>query len=801
MPTHVDWHTPEERYEDRGLIGLGGMGEVRKVLDRQLNRTVAMKIIRAEFKDHPRALARFFEEAQVSAQLAHPSIVPVHDLGRLHDGRYYFTMQEIHGSTLTSVLRTLHASSRYAWQATSDGWTFRRVLDAFRRVCDAIAYSHSRGVLHRDLKPDNIMLGSYGEVLVMDWGLAKVRAQDLTPDPVSSSRIVNDGTQTRIGTVAGTPAYMSPEQARGQLDNLGPRSDVYSLGSVFYEILSGKPPFSGPKALQSVLAGPPPALKDTPYRKGKQRGPPIPKALRNICAKAMNRAPRHRYSDASQLAQDLLEWLDGARKREQALVLVNKADALEPQVRSLRSRAAHLRTESATMLTELPPGASIQDKRGPWSLEDEAEALELEAELKNVHVMQHLRAALTEAPDTAEAHNKLAAHYQSRHASAQGRRDARAQAALEALLRTHNTGVYNDYLRGEGTLDVRLTVVAQVDLLRFVEQDRRLVPTHVRSFGPTDHVRAELSHGSYLLHIRAPGQQTIRYPVYIDRQKATRDAQSQRSDALRVQVQTPDSDIYIPAGWSWTGGDNQAVGSLARQRLWVDDFVISKAPITHREFVNFLNRLAHKDGIDIALHHAPRLEGMREVGAHGLIYDLKDGVFSLGPTHAADAPVTHVSWSAAVAFSASRARITGEAWRLPTEMEWERAARGADGRFFPWGDYLDSTFCRLRAIHRTARSPDSVLAWPMDESPFGVTGMAGNTRDWCADAYRTDGPKVKQHIAIAYADPHAAARCVRGGSWTLRAQQARSACRGWEPPNTRASDLGFRLARSLLSSN
>ena len=230
-------------YDDLGILGEGGMGSVRLIRDRKLNRRLAMKIIHPKLLSHTSAAARFAEEAQVCAQLQHPNIVPVHDFGTLPDGRLFFTMKEIKGRSLDAVIRSVHASVKDGrFYPTSDGWTFRRLIDVFYKVCQAIGYAHAKGVLHRDLKPENIMLGEFGEVLVVDWGIAKVlgrvdRAAEAGDfDLVTSSRLGSEA--TRMGQVAGTPAYMAPEQARGEIDMLNPQSDVYALGAILYEILS-----------------------------------------------------------------------------------------------------------------------------------------------------------------------------------------------------------------------------------------------------------------------------------------------------------------------------------------------------------------------------------------------------------------------------------------------------------------------------------------------------------------------------------------------------------------------------------
>jgi serine/threonine-protein kinase len=232
------------------IIGRGGVGEVWRVQESTLNRTLAIKTLRPEYATRQDLISRFYEEARIQAQLQHPGIIPVHCLAQIPDGRMAFTMPEIQGRSLRQVIQTVHRASRGEWKPDPFGWTFRRLLDAFHRVCETVAYAHSRGVIHRDLKPENVMAGSYGEVFVLDWGLAKV----LEDDPRQESwptlenplpRTGDDEFQTRVDAVIGTPQYMPPEQARGEIRQVGKASDVYALGGTLYEILAGHPPIRG----------------------------------------------------------------------------------------------------------------------------------------------------------------------------------------------------------------------------------------------------------------------------------------------------------------------------------------------------------------------------------------------------------------------------------------------------------------------------------------------------------------------------------------------------------------------------
>jgi serine/threonine-protein kinase len=233
------------RYQLVGELGRGGMGAVLKGRDTDLGRDVAVKVLLEAHQEKPELVGRFVEEAQVGGQLQHPGVVPVYELGRFPDGRPFFAMKLVKGQTLSKLLR----------ERQSPADELPRFLQIFAQVCQAVGYAHARGVIHRDLKPGNVMVGSFGEVQVMDWGLAKVLRQAADPDEEAPTQIrtvrsagsdtPGSGSDTRAGSVLGTPAYMAPEQANGAVDRLDERADVFGLGAILCEILTGQPPYTG----------------------------------------------------------------------------------------------------------------------------------------------------------------------------------------------------------------------------------------------------------------------------------------------------------------------------------------------------------------------------------------------------------------------------------------------------------------------------------------------------------------------------------------------------------------------------
>jgi serine/threonine protein kinase len=293
------------QYRVLRLHAQGGLGEVYLAYDKELHRNVALKEIRREHGAHPQNYARFRMEAEITGNLEHPGIVPVYQLGRHDDGRPYYCMRFIRGDSLGTAIERFHSKGP-GRDPGERALELRRLLGRFVAVCETIAYAHSRGVMHRDIKPSNIMLGPYGETLVLDWGLAKLIGSPPeagTPDdailrPPSASLSAD----TLDGELVGTPAYMSPEQASGDSDEIGPASDIYNLGATLYTLLTGKGPFDHRRGMfQRVAEG--------RFATPRAIRPGIPRALEAICLKAMALRPEDRYASARELADDLERWL------------------------------------------------------------------------------------------------------------------------------------------------------------------------------------------------------------------------------------------------------------------------------------------------------------------------------------------------------------------------------------------------------------------------------------------------------------------------------------------------------------
>jgi serine/threonine-protein kinase len=376
----------------------GGLGEVSVALDGELHREVALKQIVESHADDPRSRHRFLQEAEITGGLEHPGIVPVYSLGTYADGRPYYAMRFIRGESLKEAIARFHNDEAVKKHPGRRSLELRKLLRRFIDVCNAIDYAHSRGILHRDLKPANIIMGKHGETLVVDWGLAKPlgrtdprsHADERTLLPASSS----GSGETLPGSALGTPGYMSPEQARGDLERLAPRSDVFSLGATLYCLLTGRPPFEGDdmdavlrKARWGEFAGP------------RQLDRTIDPGLEAVCLKAMTFAPEHRYATCRALADDIERWTAG-----QPVTAWE-----EPLWRRVRRRARRTVTAATVALLTALVGLVIVQARANAELRkaNVAANLALDASRKAEHATDLALAQAEESRERAEAIRKF----------------------------------------------------------------------------------------------------------------------------------------------------------------------------------------------------------------------------------------------------------------------------------------------------------------------------------------------------------------------------------------------------------
>ncbi|MDH5492089.1 MAG: serine/threonine protein kinase [Myxococcales bacterium] len=298
-----------ERYEGDTLLGAGGMGEIRLMRDQRIGRDVAIKRLHAERSRDEAAIARFLREARVQGRLEHPSIVPVHDLGVDEDGSVYFVMKRIRGRTLSEMLRAHRDGDR----ETIGGFGRRKLLNAIGQLCLTLDFAHRHGVIHRDIKPANVMLGDFGELYLLDWGLAKV---DGSAERTLSLRDAGDPSEaglTQSGAILGTPGYASPEQVRSA-DDVGPQADIYAVGAILFEVLANEPLMPTHRSATEQLIATLDGVDGSPA--AREPAIPVPPELDRVCVRALALDPAERCESVREIYQAIEDYLDGQRDEE-----------------------------------------------------------------------------------------------------------------------------------------------------------------------------------------------------------------------------------------------------------------------------------------------------------------------------------------------------------------------------------------------------------------------------------------------------------------------------------------------------
>jgi serine/threonine-protein kinase len=530
----------------------------------------------------------------------------------------------------------------------------------------------------------------------------------------------------------------------------------------------------------------------------------------------MRVAPAERYPTARAVAADIDAWLEGSRARERAMGLVDEARRRVPALAEARLKANRSRERARASVVSLRPSDPLEVKEAAWALEDQAQAYAGELDERYQEISTRARLALAQVPDLPEARAILADQYRERAEAAEAMGDTTAARELRALLAAYDDGRHAAYLRADGELRLSTTPKgAQVHVYRYEQQSRRLVTTERSVTGPTPVFAQRLPVGSYLLELVVPDRPPVRYPVLIAREQPWASV-APGSRVERPVWIPPTGEIrsverYVPAGWFLSGGDPEAQGALPRRRVWVESCSLSSRPVTFADYLTFLNDRIAQGAMDAAQRHMPRLQP-RDADVDPLVaLDTASDRFRLRDTVGAlrlskSSPVVGVSWYDAQAYCRWLGERTRLPWRLPGEHEREKAARGVDGRSYPWGEHADPAFHCMQDSALASPGPPSTSLFPVDQSPYAIFGLAGGVQEWCADVYRTEGPRQRGSCAVVPSPPtdadtrpgaHAARRAVRGGAWDLPAPAGRGASRVGARPGQRTSNRGFRVCRSL----
>ncbi len=720
--------------EPLGIIGKGGSGWVFRARDPVLDREVAVKISRP---DRGRtAQQALVAEAQRTARLDHPSVLPVHRL--LVAGGMVCVEYRL------APLKTLEAM--LSDPADLGDRTIVARLALLRGPVRALKRAHEQGLVHGDVHPGNLVLGEDETVYLLDWA----------------------GPGTAEGQLSGSPAHGAPEVLAG--DPHGPRADVFSLGVIAWELCAGRPfrPRQRGEELGAFIARwqdqPPPELP---------AGVVVPAGVPELLAGALARDPDARL-DAAGFADQLDAALSGAAERGARAArrdaLLGAAREALGRYRELGQRLAEERQVVAIQQARVPGHAPLSAKRALWAAEERLLQVEGERVMLWVDAVERAMLARTVGLDDREAREMVAELWWVRMEDQAARgQDREVRLAMHHILQSDpdNRGAV---LRLPCHLDVRVEGVeeAEVTIARLVERGRVLKPEPVDTC-PAPVAGVALPAGSYLVTARAP-----------DREPVTASLSLSRAEPLslilrpRTAAQVGHGWVLVPAGAFQLGGDLHARDPLPRCRPTLGDLYVRRFPVIVAEYAAFLAGLPREEA-------ERRLPGRRgAVGAGETWWALDAAGVPVVP------PDWHLRWAVvgidaddAAAYAAWVSAETGRPVRLPTEDEWEKAARGADGRAYPWGHRFDPTFAHMRDSRPGPPGPAAVDAAPIDVSPYGVRGAAGGVREWTASWL--DGGRV----------------VVRGGSWADGPEELRCASRRGLPADWRSDRVGFRLVSDV----
>jgi eukaryotic-like serine/threonine-protein kinase len=759
----------DDRYRPLDQLGAGGMGVVTECMDVLLGRRVALKAPRPEPEVSPARHRMLEREARVTGLLEHPNIIPVYDTGRTADGKPFYVMRLLRVPTLEDVLACLKGGDQDAIGEYSLG----RLLRCFVQVCQAVDYAHTRGVIHCDLKPANILLGWFGEVVVVDWGLAFV---------------VAEGTVYRGGTLG----YMAPEQMQMQTaaapaQQIDARTDIYALGSILYEILCLEPAFTEEaleQALRSAIGGTPVALRPMAPR---ERRPDreVPAELEEICQKAMELNRAARFASAREISTAIESFLEGTKERERRK---SRADELVTLGRRFSDNYFELLDSRPERVEELealrasiPPWAPPEQKRALWEVEDRLAVADALAVRTLQTAVFNYEQALEQFPHDERARRGLAALYRRELKRAQERRDELNRIYFEELLRQYDDLHASKTSPSRGAISV-LCASGSVDVFLSVveERSRRLAAIAKRHLGKTPLQKLTVPPGNYVVTLESPGLPPVRYPLVIKpglHIKIYADRQAMEDQDV--------GEILVPGGTALLGGDQSRPEHTHLREIHIEPFYIDERPVTFREYLSFVEKFFRRE-TPIATWLLPRhRDGMPfwEWNGDGF---LPAAIQRWGKDveHLLSLPAFGVEARCAEAYALWRSKRTGRTYRLPSEPEWEKAGRGTDGRRYPWGDHFDASFCHMRESRPDVPRPDVSRSFENDVSPYGVRDMAGCIADWVIPPHVERDASGARRLA------------ARGGAWCDWRSECLLSTRRVYLSRESSVRVGFRLVRS-----
>ncbi len=811
-------------------IGVGGIGSVFSAHEPVLNREIAIKILRPAYRNQLNYVAGFIREARITAQIDHPNVIPVHRMGVFDDAGVYFTMKRVVGVTLSHVLRELKSGNHEMQRR----YTRHRLLEVFISVCNGVAFAHNKGIVHRDLKPSNIMIGDYGEVFVVDWGLALYRAEH---DNSHRARKIELGelpgeepvenADGKVDKVSGTPAFMAPEQAAGEAAKLDEQTDVYALGAILYSILTWEQsPFEGGLEMSQLME----KVVRQKFLRPRRRAPRrrIPYELEAITLKAMAGKKSKRYGSVKSLLDDVRNYLDkypvsaysplfwyrlyklirrrplvpvtllvalltlgiwhGAtvlKNRLEAQSLLNVAQTAIEESTSARNLALSTRAKlndfyAKSGNTETLGGAIDLKSRylrardefeitcnNAWELLSQLARLDGNMDVAGPAMAELLTSQLEFA--AAAGNQAMIERVINRLRRLSPERARRLYALQPKLGRQmaiveHNRGdleLVSDWPGMAAEALFQGSVDPQGRNIRGTEdQDGIGTLTRLAPAPSTTELRA----GQYtiivplpVIHGQAQGNE-LRFPVIV------RPGTKEKIE-LRIPAQWPPDMVYVPEG-AFIFGNRTFDDQPARMRL--GDFFIARHEVTFGEYLRFWKSLTSPELRD-------RYQGFIENTRHGRqLLPLWDAECRLRAPYTENMPVIGVSPAAMEAYCRYMSGKTGFKYRLPTALEWEKAARGVDGREYVWGAEYHSNWANIPDRRHEAPAenlPAEVGKYPKDVSVYDIYDLTGNARELVTN------PNGDQYYT------------VKGGSFASSPRFARAAENAYASV---FSDVGFR---------